>query len=63
VSSVRFTKDFQFFDYDGSRLYRRWRTGDLISAPKEIEWLFARGAPVEPIEMNPETPITQSNKF
>ena len=46
----RFTKDFQFFDYDGSRLWRSWRAGTVITDAKEIEWLTARGAPVERIE-------------
>jgi hypothetical protein len=45
----RFTKDFEFFDYDGSRLWRSWHAGTVITDPKEIEWLIARTAPVERI--------------
>jgi hypothetical protein len=30
----RFTKDFEFFDYDGSRLYRTWRAGTVVIEPK-----------------------------
>jgi hypothetical protein len=46
----RFTSDFEFFDYDGSRLWRSWRAGTVITDAKEIAWLTARGAPVERIE-------------
>ena len=46
----RFVKDFEFFDCDGTRLYRTWREGAVVSDPKEIEWLIARTAPVERIE-------------
>jgi hypothetical protein len=46
----RFTHDFQFFDYDGSRLYRTWRAGAIVTDPKEIDWLTARTAPLERIE-------------
>jgi hypothetical protein len=56
VSSVesepryRFTRDFEFFDQDGSHLWRSWRAGTVITDIKEIEWLTARGAPVERID-------------
>jgi hypothetical protein len=46
----RFITDFEFFDYDGSRLYRTWRAGTVITDPAEIEWLTARTAPLERIE-------------
>ena len=54
----RFTKDFEFFDYDGSRLWRSWHAGTVITDAKEIEWLIARTAPVERIHTHKE-PLCQ----
>jgi hypothetical protein len=45
--SLRFTKDFQFFDHDGSHMWRSYRAGEAVSDEKEIAWLVAIGAPVE----------------
>jgi hypothetical protein len=52
----RFTSDFQFFDYDGSRLWRSWHAGTVITDAKEIQWLIARTAPVERIHTHKEPP-------
>jgi hypothetical protein len=46
----RFTRDFEFFDQDGSHLWRSWRAGAIVTDPKEIEWLIARTAPLERLE-------------
>ena len=54
----RFTSDFEFFDYDGSRLWRSWRAGTVITDAKEIQWLIARTAPVERIHTHKE-PLCQ----
>jgi hypothetical protein len=58
VPRYRFTKDFEFFDCDGTRLYRTWREGAIVSDPKEIQWLIARTAPVERIHTHKE-PLCQ----
>jgi hypothetical protein len=44
---LRLITDFQFFDHDGSHMWRSYRAGDAVSDEKEIAWLVAIGAPVE----------------
>ena len=44
---LRFKDNFQFFDQDGSRLWRSYRTGDVVDDPAEMQWLTNIGAPVE----------------
>jgi hypothetical protein len=45
---LRFTKDFQFFDHDGSHTWRSFNRGDIVDDPRTIEWLTEIGAPIEP---------------
>ena len=47
-AGIRFKGNFQFFDQDGSRLWRSYRTGDVVDDPAEMQWLTNIGAPVEP---------------
>jgi hypothetical protein len=49
VSSVTEPR-YRFTNYDGTRLYRTWRAGAIVTDPKEIEWLIARTALIERIE-------------
>ena len=44
---IRFTRDFEFYDHAGSNTWRSWRRGDVVNDPRDIEWLFSIGAPVE----------------
>jgi hypothetical protein len=49
---LRFAKDFAFFDQRSiAHQWRSWRIGNVVSDPKDIEWLTALGAPVEKIEI------------
>jgi hypothetical protein len=50
---VRFTKDFSFFDQRSiAHQWRSWRAGNVVSDPKDIEWLTKLDAPVELIEQS-----------
>lgn len=50
--SLRLTKDFEFFDQDGSHLWRTYRASTVVADPKEMEWLTKIGAPVELISID-----------
>jgi hypothetical protein len=52
---LRLTERFAFYDEHGSHLWRDWPEGAIVTDPHDIELLTARGAPVERIEMKPET--------
>jgi hypothetical protein len=52
---LRLTSRFAFYDEHGTHLWREWPEGAIVSDPAEIETLMARKAPVERIEMKPET--------
>ena len=44
---LRLITDFQFFDHDGSHMWRSYRAGDVVDDPAEMQWLTKIGAPVQ----------------
>ena len=46
---LRLTSAFAFYDQDGSRLWRSWSEGQIVTDGGDIKLLEARGAPVERI--------------
>ena len=52
--SLRFTKDFGFFDQrSNAHQWREWKVGDVADL-KDVEWLLAIGAPVVELIEQPE---------
>ena len=48
---LRLTDNFVFYDPDhGFHLFRSWRRGTVVTDPDEINFLEARGAPVDRVE-------------
>jgi hypothetical protein len=49
-NSLRLTSRFAFYDEHGSHLWRDWPEGAVVTDPRDIKLLTARGAPFEIIE-------------
>jgi hypothetical protein len=47
---LRLTARYGFYDEHGSRLWREWPDGAIVTDPDEIKLLEGRGAPVETID-------------
>lgn len=52
TKQYRLTGDFAFYDDRGSHLWREWPEGAIVTDQSEIDFLTARGAPVEKIEID-----------
>ena len=53
--SLRLLERFAFYDHVKTNVFRDWPAGAVVTDPDEIKLLEERGAPVERIEMKPET--------
>jgi hypothetical protein len=51
---LRMTSDYEFFEYDGTHLYRRWAAGQIVTDDADIKLLEGHVAPVERIPFSPE---------